>query len=100
MCSDSTAAATSGGRMASPTVWRRGERRRHAGGDQGGAIVMMTGEEYRQSLDDGRATYFEGQRVDDIPKHPILGQCVERVAEGYDWLYSTEPDVVSPLMAI
>ncbi len=61
---------------------------------------MMTGGEYRQSLDDGRATYFEGQRVDDLPKHPILGQCVERVAEGYDWLYSPEPGAVSPLMTI
>ena len=53
---------------------------------------MMTGERYRQSLDDGRATYFEGERVDDLPKHPILGHSVDRVAEGYDWLAGTKFD--------
>ena len=37
---------------------------------------MLTGVEYRQSLLDGRATYFEGERVDDLPAHPILGQTV------------------------
>ena len=34
---------------------------------------MMTGEEYKASLFDGRATFFEGKRVDDIPSHPYLG---------------------------
>ena len=34
---------------------------------------MMTGEEYKASLFDGRATYFEGKRVDDLPAHPFLG---------------------------
>jgi 4-hydroxybutyryl-CoA dehydratase/vinylacetyl-CoA-Delta-isomerase len=40
---------------------------------------MMTGGQYKDSLKDGRATYFEGQRVDDLPGHPILGVCVENV---------------------
>jgi len=35
---------------------------------------MMTGKEYLQSLADGRATYFEGERVNDLPNHPILGR--------------------------
>ena len=38
---------------------------------------MMTGEQYKTSLNDGRATFFEGRRVDDLPGHPVLGQCVE-----------------------
>ncbi|MDH4147183.1 MAG: 4-hydroxyphenylacetate 3-hydroxylase [Acidimicrobiia bacterium] len=49
-------------------------------------MTMMTGEQYKASLDDGRATYFEGQRVDDLPGHPILGSAVNGVATGYDWL--------------
>ena len=32
---------------------------------------MMTGEEYKASLFDGRATFFEGKRVDDLPAHPL-----------------------------
>ena len=61
---------------------------------------MMTGNQYKDSLKDGRATYFEGQRVDDLPGHPILGVCVENVARGYDSLYRPGADAVSPLMQI
>ena len=52
---------------------------------------MMTGSQYKDSLEDGRATYFEGKRVDDLSGHPILGVCVENVAQGYDRLYSPDP---------
>ena len=34
---------------------------------EGVPATMMTGEEYKASLFDGRATFFEGKRVDDIP---------------------------------
>jgi 4-hydroxybutyryl-CoA dehydratase/vinylacetyl-CoA-Delta-isomerase len=61
---------------------------------------MMTGDQYKASLDDGRATYFEGKRVDDLPGHPILGQTVEVVARGYDRFYSPEPDAISPYMTV
>lgn len=61
---------------------------------------MMTGNDYRQSLRDGRATYFDGERVKDLNEHPILGDCVERVALEYDRLYSPETDAVSPLVSI
>ena len=47
---------------------------------------MMTGEEYKASLFDGRATFFEGKRVDDLPAHPFLGPPVQQVADDYDWL--------------
>ena len=47
---------------------------------------MLTGAEYFQSLDDGRTTIFEGERVTDLPGHPILGAAVHRVAAGYEWL--------------
>ena len=61
---------------------------------------MMTGDEYRASLDDGRATYFEGERVDDIPGHPILGVAATVVADCYDRFYSPEAVARSPLMGV
>ncbi len=61
---------------------------------------MMTGEQYKKSLDDNRETFFEGERVRDLVGHPILGPCVSRVAAGYDRWYSPKPDAVSPLMSI
>lgn len=45
---------------------------------------MKTGAEYKASLKDGRATYFEGERVDDLAAHAILGQSVEIIASGYE----------------
>ena len=61
---------------------------------------MLTGAEYKQSLADGRATYFEGERVDDIAGHPVLGRAADVVAAGYDRWYSPEPGATSPLMKI
>ena len=61
---------------------------------------MMTGEDYLRTLDDGRATYFEGERIDDIPRHPILGVAAKVVADCYDRLYSPGPEAKSPIMAV
>ena len=61
---------------------------------------MMTGEQYRTSLKDGRFTYFEGRRVDDLPGHPILGQCVDVVAKNYDQFYSPDAKATNPLMEV
>ncbi len=61
---------------------------------------MMTGQQYKQSLGDGRATYFEGEKVDDLPRHPILGRAVEVVADTYDRFYAPGEAARSPLMGI
>lgn len=61
---------------------------------------MLTGEQYLASLDDGRATYFEGARVDDLPNHPTLGPAVHQVAAGYDWLATRAVDGRSPLATV
>lgn len=61
---------------------------------------MMTGEEYLRSLDDGRATYFEGERIDDIPGHPVLGVAARVVADCYDRLHAPGPHAKSPIMAV
>jgi 4-hydroxybutyryl-CoA dehydratase / vinylacetyl-CoA-Delta-isomerase len=61
---------------------------------------MMTGEQYKKSLDDGRETFFEGERVRNLARHPLLGACVDRIAAGYDRWYSPGSDAVSALMTI
>jgi len=61
---------------------------------------LRTGAGYRKSLDDGRLTYFEGERIDDLVGHPILGQVVDLTAEGYDQVYDPAPGATSPLMTV
>ncbi len=61
---------------------------------------MKTGAEYRASLRDGRATYFEGKRIDDLEGDPVLGHTVQEIAATYDRFYSPEPGATSPLMTV
>lgn len=61
---------------------------------------MLTGTQYKESLSDGRATYFEGERIEDLPGHPLLGHAVSRVAAGYDWLAERAVDGRSPLSRV
>ncbi len=61
---------------------------------------MMTGEEYRASLDDGRETFFEGGQVVDLPGHPILGITVDSAASGYDRFYDPEPGAIGAFMKV
>lgn len=61
---------------------------------------MMTGDEYLRSLDDGRETYFEGQPVIDIAKHPLLGITVDSAAAGYDRFYDPTPGAVGAFMHV
>ena len=52
---------------------------------------MMTGSEYKASLRDGRATFFEGKQIDDVTTDPILGVTVDSAAAGYDRFFDPEP---------
>jgi len=61
---------------------------------------MMTGEEYKQSLSDGRATFFEGERVEDLPGHKLLGIAVGHCAAGYDWMKDNAVNGESPLAGV
>jgi 4-hydroxybutyryl-CoA dehydratase/vinylacetyl-CoA-Delta-isomerase len=61
---------------------------------------MMTGNQYRESLNDGRATFFEGQLVTDLANHPILGITVDVAANGYDRFYDPQPDAVGAFMKV
>ncbi|WP_116996753.1 4-hydroxyphenylacetate 3-hydroxylase N-terminal domain-containing protein [Desertimonas flava] len=59
---------------------------------------MLTGDDYRKSLLDGRETFFEGRRVEDIGAEPALDIAVRSVAAGYDRHYAAGPDARNPLM--
>jgi 4-hydroxybutyryl-CoA dehydratase/vinylacetyl-CoA-Delta-isomerase len=61
---------------------------------------MMTGDEYRRSLDDGRQTFFEGETIADLPGHPILGQTVDSAAAGYERFYDPTPGAVPEFMRV
>ncbi len=61
---------------------------------------MLTGDQYKESLRDGRKTYFEGERIDDLTGHPLLGQTADYTAVAYDKYYRPEPDAVSPLLGV
>jgi 4-hydroxybutyryl-CoA dehydratase/vinylacetyl-CoA-Delta-isomerase len=61
---------------------------------------MKTGAQYRESLLDGRATYFEGERIEDLPAHPLLGQTVDFTARAYDKYFDPSPTATSPLLMV
>jgi 4-hydroxybutyryl-CoA dehydratase/vinylacetyl-CoA-Delta-isomerase len=61
---------------------------------------MKTGEQYRESLNDGRLTYFEGDRIDDLAGHHLLGQTVDFTAAAYDKYYDPTPGATSDLLTI
>lgn len=50
----------------------------------------MTGDEYIESLRDGREIWAYGERVDDVPTHPIFRNRVRMVARLYDALHDPE----------
>lgn len=58
---------------------------------------MMTPEQYRESLRDGRGTYLDGRRVTDVTEEPLLRAAIDWVADGYARFYSPEPDAVHPM---
>jgi 4-hydroxybutyryl-CoA dehydratase/vinylacetyl-CoA-Delta-isomerase len=63
-------------------------------------MPMMTGEEYRQSLLDGRKCYIDGERIGDLGKHPLLATAVDSVASTYDRFYDPAPDAYHPMYTI
>jgi 4-hydroxybutyryl-CoA dehydratase/vinylacetyl-CoA-Delta-isomerase len=58
---------------------------------------MLTGEQYRQSIRDDRATFLDGQRVPDVTANPLLKVSVDWVARTYDQYYSTDPSAQNPM---
>jgi 4-hydroxyphenylacetate 3-monooxygenase len=46
--------------------------------------MIRTGEQYRESLRDGRDVWINGERVEDVPKHPSFKPIVDARARIYD----------------
>ncbi|MBX3071022.1 MAG: 4-hydroxyphenylacetate 3-hydroxylase family protein [Thermomicrobiales bacterium] len=46
--------------------------------------MIRTGEEYRESIRDGREVYIDGERVRDVPSHPMFKPIVDVRAHIYD----------------
>src|ERR1700761_573540 len=58
-----------------------------AGGQAGTKILPFTGEEYLESLRDGREIWIYGERVKDITTHPAFRNSARSVARLYDALH-------------
>lgn len=58
---------------------------------------MLTGEQYRASLRDGRRVYIDGRRVEDVTTDPLFSTAVDWIASGYDAYYSPDPAAYNPV---
>jgi len=57
---------------------------------------MITGQQYLESLDDGREVYLRGERVANVASDPAFKPTIDAAAEGYDRYYSEEPGATAP----
>lgn len=53
---------------------------------------MRSGEDYVAGLVDGRSVYLDGERVDDVTRHPAFSRAIQVIAETYDRASDEEPD--------
>jgi 4-hydroxyphenylacetate 3-monooxygenase len=58
--------------------------------------MIRTGEQYRDSIRDGRRVWINGERVADVTRHPMFKPIVDIRARIYDMQH--EPDL-APVMA-
>src|SRR5204863_2907251 len=64
---------------------RRGRESPSLGRESFGlASVMRRGDQYVESLRDGRVVYLDGERVVDVTKHPAFAEPIKRIADRYD----------------
>lgn len=61
---------------------------------------MLTGQQYIESLRDGRKTFVNGHEVTDVTTEPLLKGAVTWVAGGYDKYYDAAPDASGPYFFI
>lgn len=52
-------------------------------------MALMTAEEYKHSLRDGRKVYYRGKYVDDVTTHPVISLAVEHAAIDYQMAHDT-----------
>jgi len=61
---------------------------------------MMTGEQYRESLRDGRQMYCQGRQLEDVTTDPLTKMAVDWVADGYDKNYDPAEGAHGPYFFI
>ena len=61
---------------------------------------MMTGEQYRESLRDGRRMFCQGRAIDDVTTDPLTSLAVDWVADGYDKHYDPAEGAHGPYFFI
>ncbi|MCU1591373.1 MAG: Vinylacetyl-CoA Delta-isomerase [Frankiales bacterium] len=61
---------------------------------------MLTGDEYRESLRDGRRVFMDGVRIEDVTVHPLLRSSVDWTASSYDKYYDPDPEASGPYFFI
>jgi aromatic ring hydroxylase len=54
-------------------------------GPEGGVMSLMTPADYAASLNDGRKTYWDGEDIPDITKHPRFRVPIALTAEDYNY---------------
>ncbi len=62
--------------------------------DKTKAAKPMTGEEYLESLRDGREIYIYGERVEDVTEHPAFRNAARMVARMYDAMHDESREVL------
>jgi 4-hydroxybutyryl-CoA dehydratase/vinylacetyl-CoA-Delta-isomerase len=63
-------------------------------------MVMLTGDQYRASIRDGRKTYLAGERIDDVTANRLLGVSVQWVARTYDQHHASAPGTRNPMYTL
>ena len=53
-------------------------------------MVLMTAEQYKSSLKDGRTVYYRGKKIDDVTTHPVIGTAIEHASIDYEMAESDE----------
>lgn len=59
-------------------------------GESTEGATLLTGEQYKASLRDGREVYYRGERIEDVTTHPITRGAVAQLAAVYDAQHAPE----------
>src|SRR5712692_7020832 len=59
------------------------------------APAMRRGDQYVESLRDGRAIFLDGERVADVTKHSAFAEPIRRIADRYDAARSAEAQPIA-----
>jgi 4-hydroxyphenylacetate 3-monooxygenase len=52
--------------------------------------ALKTGEQYKDSLRDGRVVWYQGERIDDVTTHPVTGGGIDWLSRLYDMQSASE----------